>query len=170
MDLDIYISKMTNQLETILSLTRGITIDQARWKPDPDSWSILEVINHLYDEERSDFRVRLNIILFNPDQAWPPIDPGGWVTERAYNERDFNQSKENFASERKKSIDWLEGFSEINWDTTYDTPWEIPIRAGDMFAAWVAHDLLHTRQLVELHWAYTVRNLLPYDVQYAGEW
>lgn len=170
MDLDFYISKMINQLETIMSLTSGISNEQARWKPDPDSWSILEVINHLYDEERSDFRVRLNIILFHPDQPWPPIDPGGWVTERAYNERDLNQSRSNFSSERKKSIEWLEGLSEINWETTYDTPWEIPIRAGDMFAAWVAHDLLHTRQLVELQWAYSVRSLHPYDVQYAGKW
>jgi hypothetical protein len=44
------------------------------------------------------------------------------------------------------------------------------ISAGDMFASWVAHDLLHIRQLVELHWAYTTRQLQPYNVEYAGGW
>jgi hypothetical protein len=44
------------------------------------------------------------------------------------------------------------------------------MRAGDMLAAWVAHDLLHMRQLVELHRTYTVTQLAPYDTRYAGEW
>jgi len=37
-------------------------------------------------------------------------------------------------------------------------------------AAWVAHDLLHLRQLVELHYAWTVAKAAPYSLQYAGEW
>ncbi len=49
------------------------------------------------------------------------------------------------------------------------TPWG-SIRAGDMLAAWVAHDLLHTRQLVELRWAYTTSAVLPFRVNYAGDW
>ena len=44
------------------------------------------------------------------------------------------------------------------------------IKAGDMFAAWVAHDLLHTRQLIELRWAFTTQALEPYQVLYAGTW
>jgi hypothetical protein len=39
-----------------------------------------------------------------------------------------------------------------------------------MFAAWVAHDLLHIRQLVELHYGWTTQQLQPYDAGYAGEW
>ena len=30
-------------------LFQSVTDDQARWKPGKDRWSILEVINHLYD-------------------------------------------------------------------------------------------------------------------------
>ena len=33
-------------------LIAGLAPEQARWKPDPASWSAVEVINHLYDEER----------------------------------------------------------------------------------------------------------------------
>ena len=39
-----------------------------------------------------------------------------------------------------------------------------------MLAAWVAHDLLHLRQLVELHYAWTAQQLQPYSVAYAGDW
>jgi hypothetical protein len=34
----------------------------------------------------------------------------------------------------------------------------------------VAHDLLHMRQLVELHWAYTMTKGDPYRTGYAGTW
>jgi hypothetical protein len=31
-------------------LVEGVSPEQAHLNPDPESWSILEVINHLYDE------------------------------------------------------------------------------------------------------------------------
>jgi len=52
MNINTYTTRMKNNAQTIHSLTSGVSDEQARWKPDPDSWSILEVINHLYDEER----------------------------------------------------------------------------------------------------------------------
>ena len=44
-------------------LFKSVSDEQARWKPGKDRWSILEVINHLYDEEREDFRKRLELVL-----------------------------------------------------------------------------------------------------------
>jgi hypothetical protein len=169
MDLKLFITQMANHAGTIHSLALGISDEQARWKPDPGSWSILEVVNHLYDEERLDFRVRLDTILNHPDQPFPPINPTGWVTERAYNQRDLSQSVEDFLKERQKSLTWLNGLGTPDWQSSVNAPFGL-LAAGDMFAAWVAHDLLHLRQLVELHWAYTVRVAEPYKVNYAGEW
>ena len=42
-------------------LFKNLVDEQARWKPGADRWSLLEVINHLYDEEREDFRKRLAV-------------------------------------------------------------------------------------------------------------
>jgi hypothetical protein len=44
------------------------------------------------------------------------------------------------------------------------------IRAGDLLAAWVAHDVLHMRQLAELKYAFMAQAMEPYTVKYAGEW
>jgi hypothetical protein len=160
---------MAGNAARIRALVQEVSDEQARWKPDPASWSILEVVNHLWDEERHDFRVRLDITLHRPDQPWPPIDPGGWVTARAYNQRSLGPSLEGFLAERQASLAWLRGLEAPDWEASYQAPWG-PIRAGDLMAAWVAHDLLHTRQLVELHWAHTTAALDPYDVRYAGTW
>ena len=57
---------------------------------------MLEIVNHLYDEEQYDFRVRLRYILESQEGDPPPIDPDGWAVERRYNERDLGDSLANF--------------------------------------------------------------------------
>jgi hypothetical protein len=165
---------LTSQLEhnalSIGQMIYGVTAEQARWRPGAASWSLLEVVNHLYDEERFDFRDRLDIILHRPEQAWPPINPQGWVTERHYNASDLQASLQNFLDERRRSLAWLRSLAAPDWETAAQAPWGKSMRAGDMLAAWAAHDLLHLRQLVELKWAYTTRQARPYQVRYAGEW
>src|SRR5262245_12937351 len=69
------------------ALTDSVSVDQARWKPTPEQWSILEVVNHLADEEVDDFRKRIVLTLRDPESAWPPIDPPRWAIERRYNDR-----------------------------------------------------------------------------------
>ncbi len=169
MELEFFLTQMSTHIGAISSLTLGISTEQARWKPDPEKWSILEVINHLYDEERLDFRLRLDILLHHPDQSWPPINPQGWVTERAYNQRDLVQSVDDFLLERQKSLAWLKGLENPDWNASVTAPFGT-FSAGDIFSAWMAHDLLHLRQLVELHWACAVKAAEPYKVNYAGEW
>lgn len=164
------VTSLQDHARAIESLTRGISAEHARWKPNADSWSILEVINHLYDEEREDFRVRLNLILHRPNDPVPPIRPVEWVTERAYNERDLETSVKNFLDERANSVSWLKSLGSPNWEASIPTPWGGTMRAGDMFAAWVAHDVLHLRQLVELHYALVKEDTQPYEVGYAGDW
>lgn len=169
MDHSRLIAQMNNNAQTIRSLTAGVSEAQARWKPDPESWSILEVINHLYDEEQEDFRVRLDYILNRPGEVPPEIDPQGWVNSRKYNDRNLAESILNFLDERENSLQWLHDLGPFDWDSVSELPFGT-FRAGDMFAAWVAHDMLHMRQIIELHYAFTTNAFSPYQVNYAGEW
>lgn len=170
MNLDFCLKQLEGHAKAIQALVAELTEEQARWKPDPETWSVLEVIHHLYDEEREDFRARLEIILRQSNEPWTPIDPAGWVSQRAYNQRHPTQVLQGFLDERQKSLAWLRSLGAPDWQVTAQAPWGGTIRAGDMLAAWVAHDVLHLRQLVELHWAYTTQRLTPFTVQYAGEW
>ncbi len=170
MDAEGLIRQLALDGERIAALVAGVTAEQAQWRPAPEAWSILETINHLWDEEREDFRVRLNLILHDPAAAWPPIDPGGWVTARDYNTRDLAGSLQGFLAERAASLAWLRGLTAPDWDARVETPWGWSITAGDMLAAWAAHDVLHLRQLVELQWGYTAQLAAPRTTLYAGEW
>ena len=170
MNLTYYMRRLTTQAEAIARLVEGVDAEQARWRPTPSDWSIVEVINHLYDEEIEDFRIRVQITLRDPNEAWPPNDPQGNVTARDYNSRDLAASLENFLDERTVSLEWLRVLQTPAWANKHVVSDVRSLRAGDLLASWVAHDLLHLRQLVELHFHYQRQLAQPYGVDYAGEW
>ena len=169
MDFEILYNDLSHNADLIRLLVTGITIEDARARPAPETWSILEVICHLFDEEIEDFRRHLDLILFHPADPWPPIDPGGWVLARQYNQRDPGEMLEKFLDERRRSLEWLRRLDSQDWDAWYSNPFG-SMKAGDMLSSWVAHDNLHMRQLAELRRARIERICTPYDFQYAGEW
>jgi hypothetical protein len=169
MELDHVISRMAANASTFESLTRGLSAEQGVWKPAPDRWSILEVVNHLYDEEREDFRQRLELVLKDPSLVWPPIAPQEWVTTRAYGERDLDESLSNFLSERQKSLAWLKSLRTPNLESSHERETG-SLRAGDLLASWLAHDYLHIRQLTRLQWQYLTVKVSPFLTDYAGPW
>lgn len=169
MDSATVIEQLYQNGRRIFALADGVSDEQARWKPDPASWSVLEVVNHLYDEEREDFRQRLDIILHRPGQEFPPINPEGWVVERAYNLRGLAASLQALRKERQASLDWLKSLGNPDWEARVTSPFG-SLSAGEVLSAWAAHDTLHMRQLVELHHGWLVRLAAPYDTGYAGKW
>jgi len=42
------------------------------------------------------------------------------------------------------------------------------LHAGDMLAAWLAHDFMHMRQIVNLHLEYHIREAQPFSIKYAA--
>jgi hypothetical protein len=164
-----FADRLSANLRVFEHFLGGVGPEQAAWHPGPEAWSMLEVVCHLYDEEREDFRTRLSLILEDPSQDWPPIHPGAWVTERAYASRDYANMVDRFIAERAASVVWLRGLGEPSLDNERKHR-DFSIRAGDLLGAWLAHDFLHLRQINELHYAYTARAAEPYSVIYAGDW
>ncbi len=164
------VDRLSRQAAAIEQMVIGLDREQAVWKPSPDDWSILEVVNHLLDEEREDFRVRLDLTLHSPEVDWPPIDPQGWVAGRRYSERDLVDSLLLFMEERRNSLTWLADLGQVDLGHTHVKPGFPPMRAGDLLFAWVAHDCLHLRQLNELRYHYLLQTVAPFDVAYAGDW
>ncbi len=152
-----------------------VDLTQASWKPSPEEWSILEVICHLYDEEKEDFRVRLANLLSNPENEWDAINPEAWVIERDYASQNHLERLGLFLTERQKSILWLttliepltEPLTEAKWQNTKTHPELGSMTAEEMLFAWVAHDVRHIQQLSRLHYAY-LREHCSDAILYAG--
>jgi hypothetical protein len=170
MDLQYCLGQLSANAKVVKQILEGIPDDQAVWKPSAEEWSILEVVNHLIDEEKEDFRFRLNHLLSGNASPWPSNRPQKWVYDRKYNQRDLHVSIKSFMDERSASVEWLSGQENCDLTIQYKRPPLDDFSAGDLLSSWVAHDLLHLRQIVELKWKYTTIQTEPYSNEYAGEW
>jgi hypothetical protein len=162
------IARLEVNAPVIEGLLRFADTEASRWKPSPEKWSILEVVNHLYDEERDDFRTRLRLTLEEPETAWPGIDPRGWPLSRDYMSRELQSSIDAWVSERRASLAWLAGLREPRWENHHDHPGGFRLTAGDLLGSWVAHDYLHIRQIARIHHQLTAEAARPFSLEYAG--
>ncbi len=139
------------------------------WKPRPESWCMLEILCHLHDEEREDFRARVKHVLEGREGPPPSIDPQGWVKARDYLGQDFESMLKMFLEERDKSLAWLGSLEDPSWDNVYVHPKLGAFSARKFLANWLAHDLLHLRQITRLRYDYLAVQSGE-DLGYAGTW
>ena len=170
LDLPYFTSRLEADVEVIRGLLTHVSDNQARWKPSAKQWSLLEVINHLGDEEVEDFRTRLKLAIESPGQEWPRIDPERWAVERQYNARNLRESLGRFVRERRVSLAWLSELQDVAWDSGHDHPQFKSIRSGDLLVSWLAHDLIHIRQMTRLHYEYPLQQKGAFSPDYAGKW
>jgi len=150
-------------------LLKGVPRTEFLWKQEPDKWSLLEIVCHIRDEEVEDFRTRVQCVLENPTLPPPPIDPVAWVKERKYIEQDYDSVLNRFIDEREHSVEWLRNLKDPKWDNSYLHPKLGPMSARLFLSNWLAHDLLHIRQIVKLRFDY-LKHLSSEDLSYAGNW
>jgi len=167
--LPLALERLRRSADAIEVLARGLPLEAARWKPAPDRWSVLEVVCHLADEEVEDFRTRIALTLRDPTAAWSPIDPPRWAVERRYQEQPLSASLARFLSERATSLSWLAAQREAKWDNVHQHPKAGPFTARMLLANWMAHDLLHLRQISRLQYEALAAGSGE-KLDYAGPW
>ena len=119
------IRSLESSTTSIIGLVRDLTPDERDWRPKPEAWSIHQIVCHLLDEEREDFRQRLRLVLEDPSLEWPPIDPQGWPAHRAYDSRDFAETLAAWEAERAESLAWLRSLdpAAVTLDNAHRMPW-----------------------------------------------
>jgi hypothetical protein len=167
MDLRIACARLRRGPATIGALVADVDGDEARFRPATGRWSILEVVGHLALEEVEDFRRRFLSTIADPEAPWPRMDPQARVREERFDEYALLEVMERFATARQESVAQLASLTSPDLDLAYRHP-RGALRAGDLLASWVAHDLLHVRQIARNRYAYWERLAAPYGLTYAG--
>ncbi|MGE3164525.1 MAG: DinB family protein [Planctomycetota bacterium] len=164
---------VVNQLERNATVFRALLIDRPeqeyRWRPDPQKWNLLDVVCHLYDEERDDFRARVRSVLEDPTRPFVPANPEAWVVDRKYAEQDYEAMLGAFLRERVDSVRWLRSLADPQWANAYLHPRVGPVTAKRLLVNWLAHDLLHVRQITRLQYE-ALRATSNENLDYAGTW
>ena len=163
------IQELSRNRNVFKELFSGLTEEEYLWKTEPNKWCMLEIICHLYDEEREDFRTRTRQVLESPEKSLPPIDPAGWVKERGYMQQNFEKKLDAFLKERDQSVDWLQSLKSPKWDNAYNHPKFGPMTAKMFLSNWLAHDYLHIRQITRLKYD-RLGQITDETLNYAGNW
>jgi len=153
---------------TLSPLLAGLSDQDAAWRPAPGAWSIVEIAGHMLDEEREDFRPRLQSTLHDPQAAWTPIDPEAAVRLHDHAARSTSEVWSEFLEERRASLLWLHALPSPDWALTHTHPELGPISAGDLLTSWAAHDLLHLRQITTRLFGRIEAAGAPHTPRYAG--
>lgn len=169
MEIKDIITELEANAKVFHTLLADIPPSLYRWKPDAEKWSLLEIICHLFDEERDDFRARTRHTLETPAEPMPPFNPIALVTERKYMEQDFTTQLKEFLLERKQSIAWLRSLENANWENTYQHPTLGPLSAQMFLYNWLVHDYIHIRQILKVKYAHLEQSS-GFDLSYAGNW
>lgn len=162
------LDELKNNLNVFKQLLSG-TEEMARWKPSPEKWCLLEVICHLYDEEREDFRFCIEEILVRLGTILSLINPEGWGKTKKYISQNYFEMLGKFYSERESSLSWIkEKISTIppaGWDCVARHPEIGEIPAYGFLANWLGHDYLHIKQILQIkfgYWCHMSKKSLDY--------
>lgn len=165
--------QVINQLEANRLVFKALLENKdkvaVRWKPDEPAWSLLEIICHLYDEEREDFRTRVFNTLLTPEINPPSIDPPGWVKERKYALQNYDEKLEAFLTERKESIKKLNALKDPKWNNVFHHPIAGDLTAYQLLCNWLAHDYHHIRQINRRLYEF-LQHSSKVGLGYAGDW
>jgi hypothetical protein len=163
------IQSLENNISVFNSILSGNDLSFQTWRSSPEKWNALEIICHLYDEEREDFRARLRQVLEDPSKELPSIDPVAWVKSRDYLKQDYLDKLDAFLDEREESIKWLRSLRSPGWENAFQHPKFGPLSANLFLANWLEHDYLHIRQILNLKHEY-LKSISGQNLNYAGDW
>ena len=152
--------------ETLLS---GLSSEEYLWRQNTNKWCLLEIVCHLYDEEREDFRARTKSVLETPTKVLLAIDPVGWVKDRNYIEKDYDPTLTSFLLEREHSVNRLHSLESPVWNKEHLHPKLGSMTAKLFLSNWLAHDYLHIRQIIKVKFDYLRKNTNE-NLNYAGDW
>lgn len=163
------IEELVKNKAVFIDLMKDCDKELQLWRPQPEKWCLLEIICHLYDEERLDFRLRTKWVLEKLNQHPPPFNPLNWLEEHQYLQQDFNEMIIKFSMERDASIDWLNSLKDPKWSNSFEHSKFGTMRADYFLRNWLAHDYLHIRQITRLKYNY-LKQRAGNDLDYAGTW
>lgn len=134
-------------LEDLLS---GLSDDWILNNEGDDTWSPYDIVGHLIHGERTDWMVRLEIILHKDDKKFIPYDRFAQFKESAG--KSLQQLLSEFALLRKENLQKLKSLNitENDLNKTGIHPEFGEVTLSQLLSTWTIHDLTHIAQITRV--------------------
>jgi uncharacterized damage-inducible protein DinB len=137
--------------ETLTALLRGLPEEWTRSNAGPDTWSAYDVVGHLLHAEEADWIARARIIL-EEGEGHPFESFDRTAMFEKYQGYSLDQLLDAFAERRAQSLATLNGWNiapqQLSLKGTHPALGTVTL--SQLLATWVAHDLNHIGQIVEV--------------------
>lgn len=121
-----------------------------RWRPDPTSWSLSEVMCHLRDVE-SDVHLARYRAVINEDKPFiSGVDSDDWAAAREYHAQNGREAAQTFLTLRRQSIDLLRELDYRQWERTASHAFFGTTTLHELINLAVQHDDAHWQQIQDL--------------------
>lgn len=137
-------------------LTAVLTqIPQEAWqfKPEPERWSIHEIVVHIADNEAYIF-IRIRLALATPGADYPSLAQDTWAQRLNYHAQDANTALEMFRHTRQLSVDLLRETPIAAWQNTLAHPRRGAISLDEMMTFFADHIRVHITQIEAVYAAW----------------
>ncbi len=136
---------------TLESYVWNLDEQTLRRRPGPDEWCMLELLGHLRDCERR-YLERIEAMAFEQQPRIPAFDAESIQPDVPYALLDPDETLEEFASLRRRTLQLLRSLSEDDWERTGLHPYLGSITITQVVREMSEHDLSHlwqARRMVE---------------------
>jgi hypothetical protein len=146
--LDECLDVLTRTPRTLDAMLRGMSPQWTSATEGPGTWSPYDVLGHLVHGERTDWMVRLQIILeHGASRAFDAFDREAQFTESMG--KTIENLLDEFAVCRNANVEALRALNlqSSHLDLVGTHPGLGPVTARQLLATWTAHDLAHILQI-----------------------
>lgn len=132
----------------VAALLSGLTEKEADRRPDPNRFTIREILAHLADWDPVFFG-RMQRTCAEDHPTLPGYDEGQWAIDHKYTQSDWREQLALFTARRQELTAFLRSRAAEDWARTADRP-EIGILTLEAQAVLIPlHDSYHLRQIAE---------------------
>lgn len=127
----------------------SLSLEKTAWnvRPQPDAWSLTEIVCHLRDVEVEVNLPRLKRILAEPNPFLPGVDSDRWAEERQYCQQNGRQALQRFSQARQRTLQLLERLTPADWKRSVRHAFFGPTQVQELVNFMASHDQMHLRQV-----------------------
>lgn len=129
-------------------LTHGLGADALDRRPDPNRFTVREILAHLADWDPI-FRERMRVCRDERSATFVPRDEEQMAIDNDYAHSDAAASLTRFTQERAVTVSFLRDLSAEQWDLAAAHVMAGPMTIGNLVDLVAAHDGYHVRQIAE---------------------
>jgi DinB superfamily len=132
----------------LIQLTNNLSADWTMNNEGGETWSVFDVIGHLIHGEKTDWIIRIEIILSEgANKEFEPFDR--FAQLKVSKGKSLEQLLKEFLAVRESSLKKLKGFklTENDFNKTGIHPKFGTVTLSQLIAAWTVHDLDHISQI-----------------------